>query len=83
MTILYVDVQDVYKVEKEKMLLGKRLVLITLDFDINIRHPYKPLVVAIRKFSVAINTLVQVAWNFVNYGQASFYKSLASSHLIS
>ncbi len=28
-----VDVQDVYKVEKEKVLLGKRLVFTTLDFD--------------------------------------------------
>jgi cyclin T len=46
----------------------KKLVLATLDFDINIQHPYKPLVVAIRKFQVATNTLAQVAWNFVNDG---------------
>jgi cyclin T len=50
MTILCVDVQDVYDIEKEKMLLGKRLVFTTLNFDIIIQHPYKPLVVAIRKF---------------------------------
>jgi hypothetical protein len=48
--MLCVDVQDVYEVEKENMLLGKRLVLTTLDFDINIYLLYKPLVVAIRKF---------------------------------
>jgi cyclin T len=63
-----VDVQDVYEVEKENMLLGKRLVFTTLDFDINIQHPYKPLVVAIRKFQMATNILAQVAWNFVNDG---------------
>jgi cyclin T len=68
MIMLCVDVQDVYEVEKEKMLLGKELVFTTLDFDINIQHPYKPLVVAIRKFQVATNTLVQIAWNFVNDG---------------
>jgi cyclin T len=68
MTMLWVDVQDVYKVEKEKTLLGKELVFNTLDFDIDIQHPYKPLVVAIRKFQVATNTLAQVAWNFVNDG---------------
>jgi cyclin T len=67
MTMLCVDVQDVYKVEKE-MLLGKELVFTTLDFDINIQYPYKPLVVAIRKFQVATDTLAQVAWNFVNDG---------------
>jgi hypothetical protein len=45
----HVDVQDVYEVKKEKMLLGKKLVLIALDFDINIRHPYKPLMVVTRE----------------------------------
>jgi hypothetical protein len=53
------------------MLLGKRLVFTTLDFDINIQHPYKPLVVAIRKFHVATNTLVQIVRNFVNDGWVS------------
>jgi cyclin T len=47
---LCVDVQDVYKVEKKKMLLRKRLVFTTLNFDFNIQHPYKLLVVTIRKF---------------------------------
>jgi cyclin T len=50
------------------MLFEKKLVLTTLDFDINIQHPYKLVVVAIRKFQVATNTLTQVAWNVVNDG---------------
>jgi cyclin T len=37
------------------------MVLVTLDFDIDIHHSYKPLVVAIRKFQVATNTFAQVA----------------------
>jgi len=60
--------KDVYEAEKEKVLLGERLVLTTLGFDLNIHHPYKPLVAAIKKFQVAANTLAQVAWNFVNDG---------------
>jgi len=68
MIMLCVDVQNVCEVEKKKMLLEKRLVFITLDFDINIQHPYKPLVLTIRKFHVTTNTLAQVAWNFVNDG---------------
>ncbi len=68
MIVLCVDVQYVYEVEKEKMLLGKELVFTTLDFDINIQHPYKPLVVTIKKFHVATNILAQVAWTFVNDG---------------
>jgi cyclin T len=42
------------------MLVGKGLVLPTLDFDIIIQHPYKPLVVTIRKFQVATNIFAQV-----------------------
>ncbi|CAK9874604.1 unnamed protein product [Sphagnum jensenii] len=60
--------KEVYEAEKEKVLLGERLVLTTLGFDLNIHHPYKPLVAAIKKFQVAANTLAQVAWNFVNDG---------------
>ncbi|VFQ62242.1 unnamed protein product [Cuscuta campestris] len=48
--------------------MGERVVLATLGFELNVHHPYKPLVVALQKFKVAQNTLVQVAWNFVNDG---------------
>jgi len=68
MIMMCVDLQDVYEIEKEKVLLRKMLMFITLDFDINIHHPYEPLVVTIKKFQVTTNTLAQVAWNFVNDG---------------
>ncbi|CAM6013715.1 unnamed protein product [Sphagnum balticum] len=63
--------KDVYEAEKEKVLRGERLVLTTLGFDLNIHHPYKPLVAAIKKFKkfkLATNTLAEVAWKFVNDG---------------
>lgn len=60
--------KEVYEQQKELVLLGERLVLTTLGFDLNIHHPYKPLVAAIKKFKVAQNALAQVAWNFVNDG---------------
>ena len=62
--------QDVFEEQKEIVLLGERMVLATLGFDLNIHHPYKPLVAAIKKFKVAQNALAQVAWNFVNDGYA-------------
>jgi hypothetical protein len=68
MTMMSIDVQDVYYIEKEKVLLEERLTFTTLDFDTNIHNPYKPLVVAIKKFHVTTNTLAQIAWNFVNRG---------------
>ncbi|KAL1321176.1 hypothetical protein HN51_065902 [Arachis hypogaea] len=60
--------KDVYEQQKELILLGERVVLATLAFDLNVQHPYKPLVEAIKKFNVAKNALAQVAWNFVNDG---------------
>nr|PNR45325.1 hypothetical protein PHYPA_015096 [Physcomitrium patens] len=60
--------KDVYEDQKELVLGGERLLLTTLGFDLNVHHPYKPLVAAIKKFKVAQNTLAQVAWNFVNDG---------------
>lgn len=62
--------QEVYEQQKELILSGERVVLATLGFDLNLLHPYKPLVEAIKKFKVAQNALAQVAWNFVNDGYA-------------
>ncbi|KAL8171770.1 hypothetical protein V2J09_023574 [Rumex salicifolius] len=60
--------KEVYEQQKELILLAERVVLATLGFDLNVQHPYKPLVEAIKKFKVAQNALAQVAWNFVNDG---------------
>ncbi|KAI4371851.1 hypothetical protein MLD38_010151 [Melastoma candidum] len=60
--------KEVYEQQKELILMGERVVLATLGFDLNVHHPYKPLVEAIKKFRVAQNALAQVAWNFVNDG---------------
>ncbi|XP_044509745.1 cyclin-T1-3-like isoform X4 [Mangifera indica] len=65
------DIEDwleLYEQQKELVLLGERVVLATLGFDLNVHHPYKPLVEAIKKFKVAQNALAQVGWNFVNDG---------------
>ncbi|CAN6329085.1 unnamed protein product [Urochloa humidicola] len=61
--------KEIYDKQKELILLGERVVLVTLGFDLNIHHAYKPLVEAIRRFNVGDkSSLPQVAWNFVNDG---------------
>ncbi|XP_068637403.1 cyclin-T1-3-like [Aristolochia californica] len=54
--------------QKEVILLAERVVLATLGFDLNVQHPYKPLFKAIKKFEVAQNALIKVAWNIINDG---------------
>lgn len=66
--------QEVYEQQKELILLAERVVLATLGFDLNLHHPYKPLVEAIKKFKVAQNALAQVAWNFVNDGYDALHQ---------
>ncbi|CAL9226079.1 unnamed protein product [Arabidopsis halleri] len=60
--------KEVYEQQKELVLITEELVLSTLNFDLFIHHPYKPLVEAIKKYMVedAKTRLAQFAWNFVN-----------------
>eukprot|EP00250_Pteridium_aquilinum_P006985 c16792_g1_i1 orf=969-2129(-) len=60
--------KEVYNHERERVLLAESLVLRTLDFDLNIIHPYKRLVTAVKKLKIVENSLAQVAWNFLNDG---------------
>lgn len=60
--------KEVYEQQRDLIVLAERVLLSTLGFDMNVHHPYKPLVEAIKKFKVAQNALAQVAWNFVNDG---------------
>ncbi|KAL5744835.1 hypothetical protein ACOSQ2_027951 [Xanthoceras sorbifolium] len=67
-TVHRIKQKEIFDQQKELILLGEKVVLSTLGYDLNVHHPYKPLVEAIKKFKVAQNALAQVAWNFVNDG---------------
>ncbi|KAK3022081.1 hypothetical protein RJ639_045925 [Escallonia herrerae] len=58
--------KEVYDKQRELILIGERLLLATVAFDLNIEHPYKPLVAALKKLETSHKDLVKVAWNFVN-----------------
>ncbi|PIA55849.1 hypothetical protein AQUCO_00700281v1 [Aquilegia coerulea] len=58
--------KDVYEKQKELVLIAERLLLVTIGFDFNIQHPYKPLVAALKKLDISQNDVAKVAWNFVN-----------------
>ncbi|KAE8659895.1 Cyclin-T1-5 [Hibiscus syriacus] len=57
--------QEVYDKQKELILVGERLLLAAIAFDLDIELPYKPLVAAFKKLEIFPN-LLKVAWNFVN-----------------
>ncbi|XP_051139105.1 cyclin-T1-3-like isoform X2 [Andrographis paniculata] len=58
--------KDVYEKQKQLILLGEQLILVTVAFDLNIEHPYKPLVAALKKLGISQKEVFKVAWNFVN-----------------
>nr|GMD20626.1 cyclin-T1-3-like [Ipomoea batatas]GME06138.1 cyclin-T1-3-like [Ipomoea batatas] len=58
--------KEVYDKQKELILVGERLLLSTVAYELNIEHPYKPLVAAIKRLEISHKELAKVAWNFVN-----------------
>lgn len=52
--------------QKQLIINGERLLLATLAFNLNIEHPYKPLVAALKRLEISDKELPKVAWNFVN-----------------
>lgn len=51
--------------QKELILVGERLLLSTIAFELDIQLPYKLLVAALRRLGV-LPDLAKVAWNFLN-----------------
>ncbi|XP_038704602.1 cyclin-T1-3-like isoform X2 [Tripterygium wilfordii] len=57
--------KDFYEKQKELILIGERLLLGTIAFDLDVQLPYPPLVRALKKLNILSN-VAKVAWNFVN-----------------
>nr|XP_043606299.1 cyclin-T1-3-like [Erigeron canadensis]XP_043606301.1 cyclin-T1-3-like [Erigeron canadensis] len=70
-------IREIYDKQKELILIGERLLLHTIAFDLNIEHPYKSLVRALKRLNITHKELVKVAWNFVN---DSLHSSLCLQH---
>ncbi|XP_071702307.1 cyclin-T1-4-like [Rutidosis leptorrhynchoides] len=59
-------IREIYDRQKELILIGERLLLNTIAFDLNIEHPYKSLVASLKRLDITHKELAKVAWNFVN-----------------
>lgn len=58
--------REVFDKQKELILIGERLLLGTIAFDLNIEHPYKPIVDALKRMGISNNDLVKAAQNLIN-----------------
>lgn len=50
---------------KDKVLVTERILLQTLNFNLSLEHPYKPLLAYVRATG-GTRSLAQVAWNYIN-----------------
>mmetsp|Transcript_30740 Transcript_30740/g.67123 ORF Transcript_30740/g.67123 Transcript_30740/m.67123 type:complete len:464 (-) Transcript_30740:395-1786(-) len=58
--------KEVYEAEKEKILVAERRVLHALEFIFNVEHPYKHVLLIVKKQAESNKEIAQVAWNFIN-----------------
>ncbi|KAG0462742.1 hypothetical protein HPP92_021218 [Vanilla planifolia] len=61
------DCLQVFEKQKSLMLIGERLLLSTICFDVNVELPYGPLAEAFTKFGSCWDGVMKTAWNLVNY----------------
>ncbi|GLT57993.1 hypothetical protein SLA2020_309210 [Shorea laevis] len=57
--------REVYDKQKELIVVGERLLLATIAYDLNIELPYNPLVAALKRLKIHPD-LPKIAWNFIN-----------------
>lgn len=58
--------KEIYDAQKDITRQAEILLLATLAFDLNVEHPYKPLVAAVKELGLVEKDIMKVAWNFVN-----------------
>uniref|UniRef100_A0A0C9S7I1 TSA: Wollemia nobilis Ref_Wollemi_Transcript_8402_1412 transcribed RNA sequence n=1 Tax=Wollemia nobilis TaxID=56998 RepID=A0A0C9S7I1_9CONI len=67
----YLLSNDWFEQYKQHVLEAEHMLLIALDFEITVQHPYKPLTSVLSKIGLAHTALLHMAWNFVNEGLRS------------
>ncbi|CAI8586404.1 unnamed protein product [Vicia faba] len=62
---------DWFEQYRERVLEAETLILTTLNFELNVRHPYAPLTSVLSKFGLSRTVLVNMALNLVSEGLRS------------
>ncbi|XP_072993473.1 cyclin-T1-4-like isoform X2 [Typha latifolia] len=53
---------------RERVTDAEQMILTTLDFELDVKHPYAPLTSVLTKLGLSHTVLFSVAWNLVNKG---------------
>ncbi|XP_068662325.1 cyclin-T1-4-like isoform X2 [Aristolochia californica] len=64
----YLLPSDWFEQYRERILEAEHIILRTLDFELNVQHPYNPLTSVLNKLGFSQSALVNLAWNLVSEG---------------
>eukprot|EP01018_Ginkgo_biloba_P039254 Gb_08732 [translate_table: standard] len=62
---------DWFEQYKQRVLAAENMILTTLDFELTVQHPYRPLMSVLNKIGLSQTAMVHVAWNLINEGLRS------------
>jgi cyclin T len=60
--------QDWFEQYRERVIEAEQMILATLNFEINVQHPYGPLTTILDKLGLSQTVLVNLAQNLVGEG---------------
>lgn len=67
----YLHHKDWFEQYRERVIETEQKILTTLDFELEVEHPYVPLASVLNKLGLSQSVLLTVAWNFVSEGYRS------------
>ncbi|CAL4976156.1 unnamed protein product [Urochloa decumbens] len=74
--------QDWFEQYRESVIQAEQLILTTLDFELEVVHPYASLSSALSKLGLSHTVLFNVAWNLINEGlQSSLWLQFKPHHI--
>lgn len=65
--------QDWFEQYRESVIQAEQMILTTLDFELEVAHPYASLSSALGKLGLTHTVLFNVAWNLINEGYAFIF----------
>ncbi|PKA57492.1 Cyclin-T1-5 [Apostasia shenzhenica] len=63
--------QDLFELYRERVINAEQLILTTLNFELEVEHPYAPLTTVLNKLGLSQTVLLNLACNLVNEGLRS------------
>lgn len=65
---VFVFQHDWFNQYRERVIETEQMILTTLDFELDVHHPYVPLTSVLNKLGLSQTALLNLAWNVISEG---------------